>query len=278
MRERLPDVGRVELATIDGLRIRFARSGTTEGIPILITSPWPESLYAFRDLLPVLACQHPLIALDLPGFGHSESNTEVLSPEGMADFVCRAAAHFDLTRMHAVGPDVGTSTLLFAAARRPNLFESIVVGGGATSLDLAAGQLKDLIASPVGAFSDIDGGTIGVGFVTQWAVRETPAAVLDDYRLASAGRRFEDATNYVRAYPHDLPRLERLMIGIETPVLIIVGRDDPIVPPENGKFIAARLPRNRYVELEGGHLIWEDAPEAYASEIEHWLAGSYRSV
>src|SRR6185369_13575743 len=135
-----------------------------------------------------------------------------------------------------------------------------------------------LIASPIGAFSDIDGGAIGADFVMQSAMRKVPVSVLEDYRLASAGRRFEDAVNFVRAYPRDLPRLEQIMARVETPVLIMVGRSDPIVPPENGKFIAARLPHNRYVELDGGHLIWEDAPDAYANEITWWLHGEYRAV
>ncbi len=278
MNDQLPEIGSVEIVTIDGLRIRFARSGPNEGVPVLLTSPWPESLYAFRDLQSAVAREHPILALDLPGFGHSESRGDVLSPEAMADFVIRVAAHFGITRMHAVGPDVGTPTLLFAAAKQPSLFESLVVGGGATSVDLAAGQLKELIASPVGAFSDIDGGAISTDFVRQSALRGVPAAVLEDYRLASAGRRFEDAVNFVRAYRRDLPRLEPMLARIDTPVLIIIGRNDPIVPPENGKFIAQRLPRNHYVELEGGHLIWEDAPEAYADEITRWLDGGYRSV
>ena len=97
-------------------------------------------------------------------------------------------------------------------------------------------------------------------------------------RLILPGKRFEDATNFVRAYPRDLPRLERIMGGIETPVLILVGRDDPIVPPENGRFLAARLPRNRYVELDGGHLVWEDTPEEYAGKIERWVASDYRAL
>jgi hypothetical protein len=49
MHEDLPDVGAVELTVIDGLRIRLARSGANQGIPIMLTSPWPESLYAFSD-------------------------------------------------------------------------------------------------------------------------------------------------------------------------------------------------------------------------------------
>ena len=272
----LPDVGTVEFAVIDGLRIRYARSGMNQGVPVLLTSPWPESIYAFRDVLPVLGRGNPLIALDLPGFGVSDSRPEVLSPEGMAAFILQTAAHFGISRMHAIGPDVGTSSLLLAAARKPELFESLVVGGGAANADLAAGQLKDLIASEPGAFAAIDGGPIGAGFVSQSARVEPPPAVLEDYRQASAGRRFEDATNFVRAYPRDLPRLERVLGEIETPILILVGRDDPIVPPENGRFLAARLPRNRYIELDGGHLLWEDIPEIYAAEIERWLASGYR--
>ncbi|CAN7591227.1 alpha/beta fold hydrolase [Mesorhizobium sp. LjNodule214] len=217
-----------------------------------------------------------MIALDLPGFGVSDSRPEVLSPEGMAAFILQTAAHFGISRMHAIGPDVGTSSLLLAAARKPELFESLVVGGGAANADLAAGQLKDLIASEPGAFAAIDGGPIGAGFVSQSARVEPPPAVLEDYRQASAGRRFEDATNFVRAYPRDLPRLERVLGEIETPILILVGRDDPIVPPENGRLLAARLPRNRYIELDGGHLLWEDIPEIYAAEIERWLASGYR--
>ena len=278
MNDQLPEMGAVEFTTIDGLRIRFARSGAMDGMPVLLTSPWPESLFAFRDIRSVIGHEHPVLAIDLPGFGHSESRTDVLSPQGMANFVIQVAAHFGMTRMHAVGPDVGTSTLLFAAARQPGLFESLVIGGGAAKVDLAGGQLRELIGSPAGALANIEGGAIGTEFVQKSALREVPAAVLEDYRLASAGRRFEDAVNFVRAYPRDLPRLEPLLAGIETPVLILVGRNDPVVPPENGKFFAARLRRNRYVELDSGHLAWEDEPEAYAGEITRWLGGGYRSV
>jgi hypothetical protein len=82
--------------------------------------------------------------------------------------------------MHAVGPDVGTLALLFAAVRSPGLFESLVVGSGATSPELAAGGLKDLIEAPAGAFDSVEGGEVAVQFVTQSAAVATPAAVLED--------------------------------------------------------------------------------------------------
>ena len=50
--EKLPDIGEVATEIIDGLRIRLSRSGREEGLPILFTCPWPESIYAFHRILP----------------------------------------------------------------------------------------------------------------------------------------------------------------------------------------------------------------------------------
>lgn len=98
----------------------------------------------------------PLIVVDLPGFGRSEGRPDLMSPEAMGEFVIKLAQHFGIDRMHAVGPDVGTLALLFAAVRNPGLFESLVVGSGATSPELAAGGLKDLIEAPAGAFDSVE--------------------------------------------------------------------------------------------------------------------------
>jgi hypothetical protein len=47
----------------------------------------------------------------------------------MGIFILKAAEHFGVKRMHAIGPDVGTPALLFAAARRPTVFESLISSG-----------------------------------------------------------------------------------------------------------------------------------------------------
>jgi pimeloyl-ACP methyl ester carboxylesterase len=72
------------------------------------------------------------------------------------------------------------------------------------------------------------------------------------------------------AYPHDLP--------VQTPVLVVAGSDDPIVPPANGELLAKLLPHCRNELIKGGHLVWEDAPAAYAARLATWFGGEYRSV
>jgi pimeloyl-ACP methyl ester carboxylesterase len=101
--------------TIDGLTIRFAESEDRNDHALLL-SPWPESLLAFEQMWARLAEHMHLVAIDLPGFGHSERCDALLSPRAMGEFVVRAADAFGLESPHAVGPDIGTGALLFAAA------------------------------------------------------------------------------------------------------------------------------------------------------------------
>ena len=65
---------------VDDLRIRYAAAGDADGPVILFTSPWPESLFAFRRLWPALIPVGRLVAVDLPGFGHSQGRADVLTP------------------------------------------------------------------------------------------------------------------------------------------------------------------------------------------------------
>ncbi|WP_371408017.1 alpha/beta hydrolase [Kribbella sp. NBC_00662] len=52
-----------------------------------------------------------------------------------------------------------------------------------------------------------------------------------------------------------------------TPVTLINGRHDRVVPLSNAEFLDARLPNSRLVAVDSGHFIWEEAPDQYAATI-----------
>jgi len=79
-----------QFRTIDGLSIRFAESDD-RGDHALLLSPWPESLFAFEPTWARLAERAHLVAIDLPGFGHSQRGDSLLSPRAMGEFIIRAA-------------------------------------------------------------------------------------------------------------------------------------------------------------------------------------------
>jgi pimeloyl-ACP methyl ester carboxylesterase len=64
------------------------------------------------------------------------------------------------------------------------------------------------------------------------------------------------------------PRLERLQ-GVRVPTLVIHGKDDILVPIENGRMVAAAVPGARLLEIEGmGHdipkRVWPQVIDAIA--------------
>ena len=274
-KDSLPNIGAVTTAEIDGLSIRYAESGIPDGIPIILTAPWPESIYSFHRLAPQIASKHHIFLVDLPGFGLSQSRPDVMSPEAMGDFIIKLLAYFSISRTHAVAQDVGTPAILFTASKQPELFESLVIGGGAMRTDLAEVALKDLIFSPTGYLAEI--GADGVKSYLEQAALLTPAAIIEDFRAASSGHRLDEATQFVRGYIKDNPKLEPLISKIKTPTLIIAGKNDKIVPPANGQFLAERLPNNRYMLLDAEHRVWEEASKEYIDTITSWLDKGYHS-
>jgi len=272
-KDSLPNIGTVATKEIDGLSIRYAQVGVSNGIPIFLTAPWPESIYSFHRLVTHLAEEHQLLLVDLPGFGLSQSRFDIMSPEAMGDFIIRLLSNFGIRRTHAIALDVGTPAILFTASKQPELFESLIIGGGAMRPDLADGPLKELIFSPTGSLATI--GADGVKSYLEQAAVLTPAPIIEDFRAASSGRRLEDATQYVRGYIQDSPKLEPLLSKIKTPTLIIAGKNDKIVPPVNGKFLAERLPNNRNILLEADHRVWEEAANEFNDAITLWVDEDY---
>src|ERR1700704_5089283 len=139
MRTSLTTSPEPQVGTIDGLQIRYADSGGDRDQVVLLTSPWPESVYAFAPMWATLAERARLFAIDLPGFGASERRDDLLSPRAMGEFLARLVAEIGLGRPHIVAPDVGTSAALFAAATYPGLFANVTVGSGGAAVPLQLG-------------------------------------------------------------------------------------------------------------------------------------------
>lgn len=268
-----------QYAVVDGLRVRYATGGRTIGRPVLLTSPWPESIVAFRAIWDSLGGVAPLVAVDLPGFGKSEGRPDMMNPRAMGGFLVRLVKEFSLDTPHAVCPDVGTAAILYAAAEHDRTFTSLTVGGGAMDERRAAGTLKQMIEAPdTKAFEGLDGGEIVANAVPQ--LRETPPSEdeLRDYRESYAGDRFVKSMAYVRSYPEWLPQLRALLGTIQTPVQVLYGHRDPLVPPEHAELLGHSLPRVRVVALDAGHFAWEDAATQYGAAVRSWIEGGYRDV
>jgi pimeloyl-ACP methyl ester carboxylesterase len=265
----------VQFRNVDGVRIRYAEGGGS-GDSLLLTSPWPESLYAYESMWASLAKHACVFAIDLPGFGGSERRNDLLSPRAMGEFLADLIVEVGLGTPHIVAPDVGTSAALFAAAIHPERVASLTIGSGGAVVPLQLGEpLKSMVLDPdLEKYRSVDPRTRVDSALRTIAggVSETARA---DYLASYEGDRYVESMRYVRRYPEDLPALAELLRTITTPVTLINGGHDRVVPLANVEFLNERLPSSRVVVLDTGHFAWEEAPEQYAAAILEAVNGDW---
>lgn len=260
-----------QFTTIDGLRIRYADSGEEKAATALLFSPWPESLFAFHRIWPRLAEKARLIAVDLPGFGHSDGRESLMSPRDMGRFLVRVADEFGLANPHVVGPDVATGASLFAAVDNPGRFRSLVVGSSGAVASQLGGVLNEWVMAPdLERYRHVNPRAMVAPGVTMIEGYTVPPAILEDYYTSYDGDRFVESMRYVRAYPEQLPTLGELLPTLQTPVQIIGGLWDWVVPPSNNRFLNQRLPNSKLDLIDSGHFAWEERPDVYADLVTSW--------
>ena len=274
-------IGGLQTRTAGGLAIRFAETTRGSGQPVLLmTNPWPESLLAFRKVWPALAPVARLVAIDLPGFGHSEARADLFGPTAMSEFLLGLIAEWGLGRPHILAPDVGTGAALMLAARHPDALTSAIVGSGGVAYPLdVGGALADTIAAP-----DIEGLRgldirAGIGSVVDVAApRATEPDVWEDYVTSYEAGRFAESAQYVRQYPEELRVLADILPAVDIPVLVMNPEHDDLVPPSNGVYLHERLPYNKLVNLDSAHFPWERNASEYGDAVRDWVSGGYSAA
>jgi pimeloyl-ACP methyl ester carboxylesterase len=264
--------------TIDGLSIRFIESDRRNADALLF-SPWPESVFAYEPMWSRLAETMHLVAVDLPGFGRSERRDELMTPRAMGEFIVRVANAFRLQKPHVVAPDIGTSASLFAAAGHPDRFLSLVVGTGGAAVPIQLGNpLREWVfAQDLEPYRRIGGRAIVERTLETLERYKVSDAARHDYLTSFEGDRFAESIRYVQSYPTELEALRVVLPQVKTPVQIISGRRDAVVPPVNAEYLHDRLPHSELHLIDATHFIWEDAHDEYARVVDTWWAGGFKS-
>ena len=264
----------------DGVRVRFADNRADSDRTTLLLAPWPESLWAFRRIWDRVAALGRLVAIDMPGFGHSDGRPELIAPDGAGAFLARMIDEWGLGAPHVVGPDVGTAAALFLAAQAPERVTSLTIGGGAIRFPIdAGGALKEIIEAPtLDDVRALDART-NIGYAVETAAPSvSEPEVHEDYVSAYDLGRFAESARFVRTYPEQNPVLRDLLPSITTPTQIVAGRHDDLVPWSNNEYLDDLLPNSEIHPLDAGHFAWEEAAEEYGRLVADWVSGGYRRV
>lgn len=244
-----------------------------DGTPLLLIQGLGQGLWAWREQIPVLAGRFRTIAYDTRGTGRSPEPDE---PYLIPDLADDAAAILAGRRAQVVALSMGGYVALTLALSRPELVRSLVLiatGAGGPDRVPRPDDVRRVFTAAVGLpHEDYGRVTMPYTFAPGWA-EQNP----DRFERVLAAR-LEHPTSYRTIDVHvqacyrfyaEGAEVER----IDAPALVIHGDQDLIVPVENGRMLAARLPNGRYVELRGrGHNLPLEDPDAVNRLLLEFLA------
>lgn len=92
---------------IEGIRLHYVVGGKADGDVVVLLAGFPESWFAWRKVMPLLADRYKIIALDLPGQGDSDRPIDGYDTQSLATTVHHLLRKLGIGRIFLVGHDIG---------------------------------------------------------------------------------------------------------------------------------------------------------------------------
>jgi pimeloyl-ACP methyl ester carboxylesterase len=239
----------------------------------------------FDRLLPRLAGERHVVALDLPGFGRSDRGNEHYTPGRYAEVVGHLARERLGDRYDLLGHSLGGAVALMLAARAPREVQRLVLAdvAGILHRQAYAEQLAFLGLDRLAVIDRLLDGSLGgllgslLGNLVRPVTRLEPD-LMPLLGLAPVRRKL------LGGDPAKIAALSLIatdfgpaLSSVEAAPLVVWGADDRIAPVRTAAVLAARIPGAVVEIIEGcGHVPRREAEARFTSLVEGWLAAPPR--
>ena len=112
-------------ADVNGIRLYYETRGS--GRPLILLHGGLGSGEMFGPILPTLAANHQVIAVDLQGHGRTADIDRPIDARLMADDIAALIEHLGLEKPDVMGYSLGGGVAFFAAVRHPDLVRRLVM-------------------------------------------------------------------------------------------------------------------------------------------------------
>ncbi len=257
-----------------------------EGPPVVfvhgLSGSWPNWL----EQLPAFAREHRVVAMDLPGFGHSPMPHDRITISGYARLLNGLLDELGIDAAAVVGNSMGGFVSAELAIAFPERVERLVLVSAAGISTYRHRQVERIepylrrVAPIVAVYtgwtarrSDLVARRPGLrnltlGFVTRHPSR-LPAALAAE-QIRGAGK-----PGFMQALRAniDYPVKERLP-EIACPTLIVWGEEDKVIPVSDADVFAELVPDSRKVVFaDTGHMAMLERPNAFNALLAEFLSG-----
>jgi len=279
--------------TVRGVRLHLAEAGPEHAEPVLLLHGFPQHWYAWRHVIPLLARDYRLIALDLRGFGWSDAPRHGYSGISFSDDVVAVLDELGLDHVRLIGHDWGGWIGFFTAIRHPHRVSHLI----SVNMTHLWPPFTRLVPNlwrmwhtalmewpPIGRFV-IRRTSFTRVLLRHWAADgrfwdhdelDVFTEVAREPARARAGEQLHAAYVWREIIAHAFGgrfRAARLTV----PTLILGGERDVVIPPGvlgGGERNAEEM---RFVVVPGcGHLMPDERPDVIASEAAAFFAEPVR--
>ncbi|WP_166982990.1 alpha/beta hydrolase [Paramicrobacterium fandaimingii] len=279
---------RHETAAVNGTHLHYVTAGD-EGTPVLLVHGFPETWWAFRALIPLLAATHRVYAVDLRGFGDSDVASDSYSSAVAAADLQALIEHLFVGPMHVVGQDLSGSAVFRLAATHPeNVLSLTAIEAGLAGF--GAEGLADVTHGGVWYIGALAAPGIASLLFEQHAEAFIGEHLYPFYGVAEAAVTSKDATEYARSYgrPGGFSGAVGLYRGMlaEGEQLHLLAQNAPLTMPVTAIGSAGGAFTHRTfdsvtkgdvasVQLDGvGHYVAQEAPRLLADALIKAFAAS----
>ena len=117
--------GTGEYADVNGINLYYETHG--QGRPLVLLHGGLMSSEAFGPLLPALAANHKVIAVDLQGHGRTADIDRPIDARFMADDIAALIQHLNLDKSDIFGYSLGGGVAFHTAVRHPELVRRLIM-------------------------------------------------------------------------------------------------------------------------------------------------------
>jgi pimeloyl-ACP methyl ester carboxylesterase len=267
---------------IDGTRVNYAELGSGPRMAVVFVHGLSGSWQNWLENIPHFARERRVLALDLPGFGHSPMPEWEISIESYGRLLHRFCDELAVGDCAVVGNSMGGFISAEAASAQPNLFEklALISAAGVSSVRLrrqpaeTAARMATAAAPLLLMLQERGLRRPRVRSATFKGLFQHPEELRRELLLET----FQNGAGR----PGFLPAVQGLvgydildqLTEVDVPTLIVWGRNDRVVPPQDAAGFAQRLRNSRTVIFDDtGHLPQLERPTRFNRVLETFLAG-----
>ena len=244
-----------------------------EGRPLLMINGFRRSRVVWLDgVLKPLAERFQLILMDNRGTGESDKPQDGYSIEAFADDCAGVIDALGLPRVHVFGVSMGGMIAQRLATRHPHKVHGLALGctncgrGGSILPEKRIGELLRLLPNDTMDAREVARRQEELYYMPGF--RESRRVLIDGlYELVN---RNPTPPHAVRGHLKAIDAFEACadLARIKAPTLVIAGAGDPLIPAENSRLIAGRIPAAQLVLLpDASHFFWIEKPQETAAAL-----------